>query len=405
MKRNVLLLLTVFVSLVALSMIIGVLQNAKKEQIAQIQQLLIQEATAHYKTIKELRIWHDKFGGVFQEGESDQEYHFNIYSLKPKNDHNQAVGFVKHALDYLRYHPKESIHYHFSPDKDRFSFVGVLYTQPRCITCHTDFTVGEIRGGIEVNLPLTKYKDSLRSIDHQFKLLYWLVIAVHLIGTGVLLYAIYNFFASEDRLRELNTDLDQKVSERTQEIQALYTQEHYHKQLLQTITELNESLIKTYSMGSIIETSIEILRHHPHYKLILFGHFDGKIFHQRYISGDTYGIFTEEYLVLEEMRRDPYYDVITGAIVNRHWSIQNTCHFEYLGSDLKIESEHRLHAGIAFPLVYDENHGCDILSIWTNREEGFDPEEISILDMAVHDITLSLNLYKQRKINENALKR
>ncbi|MDD2830199.1 MAG: HD domain-containing protein [Sulfuricurvum sp.] len=396
--------LTAILSFIGLMIVLLILNNAKAEQIEQSQHLVVQEATAHYTMIKEMEIWHNKFGGVFKEGINNDDYHFNIYSLKPKNEQNHAVGFVRNALINLKKNPKQSLYYRFSPDNRQFDFVGVLYTQPKCITCHSNFVVGELRGGIEITLPLTKYHDALETIKRQFHIFYFMVIGVYLFGLGLLLYFIHNIFNNKEKIEELNSSLEKKVKERTKEVQVLYTREHYLKRLLETITELNESLISTYSLGSIIETSLETLKHHPNYKIILFGHFDGEVFHQRYISGDIYGIFTKEHISLEELGNYPNYCSIHNAVINRHWNIQNPCLIELPFRNRSRHEDYELSASIAFPLIEDDKSGLDILTFWTNREEGFDEEEINILDTVVHDITMALSAYKQRKMNEHLQK-
>lgn len=83
-KKSVFIILTI-VGLIGLSIVLYILYQAKNNQILQSRQLLIQEASAHYKNIKELEIWHNKFGGIFKSDYAhirDNEYFFNIYSLK-----------------------------------------------------------------------------------------------------------------------------------------------------------------------------------------------------------------------------------------------------------------------------------------------------------------------------------
>ncbi len=403
-ERKIFLALTVVVSFVALVIVLFILNNAKKEQIEQNQLLLVQEATAHYGMIKELEIWHNKFGGVFKAGVKEDDYHFNIYSLKPKNSDNRALGFVKDALIYLKNNPKESYYHRFSPDQRNFEYVGVLYTQPKCVACHTNFTVGEMRGGIEITLPLTKYQEGLATIHDQFRLFYTMVIGVYLLGLVLLLYFIGKIFKHKEQIEELNVTLEKKVADRTKEVQILYTREHYLKGLLETISELNESLINTYSLGSIIETSLETLKHHPNYKIIMFGHFDGEVFHRRYISGDLYGVFTKEHLPISELETNSDYTSICKAIVERHWNLQSPCLIDLPHRNRNRQEDYDLTASIAFPLIEDTKEGFDILAFWTNREGGFDQEEINILDTVVHDITMALSAYKQRKMTERLQK-
>jgi len=394
-------IIATFVSAVALVTILWILNNAKHDQIQQTQRLLVQEATAHYSTIKEMEIWHHKFGGVFKEGDKENDYHFNIYSLKPKNEHNRATGFAKDALMYLKAHPKEMIYRRFSDDNSKFDFVGVLYTKPRCVECHTNFTVGEMRGGIEITLPLMNYHEDIHTIEKHFRLFFVIIIGMYLIGLVTFLYFIRKIFKNKENIEQLNATLEIKVSERTREVQQLYGREHYLKKLLETITELNEALINTYSLGSIIETSMETLKHHPNYKLILFGHFDGEMFHKRYVSGDLYELFDGEHYSIEQLKENTIFSTIFEAISNRYRSLENELHLQLPNRNRNRQEDYELTASITFPMIEDdEKNGFDVLSFWSDREGGFDQEEINILDAMVHDITMALSAYKQRKMTE-----
>ena len=394
-------IIATFVSAVALVTILWILNNAKHDQIQQTQRLLVQEATAHYSTIKEMEIWHHKFGGVFKEGDKENNYHFNIYSLKPKNEHNRATGFAKDALMYLKAHPKEMIYRRFSDDNSKFDFVGVLYTKPRCVECHTNFTVGEMRGGIEITLPLMNYHEDIHTIEKHFRLFFVIIIGMYLIGLVTFLYFIRKIFKNKENIEQLNATLEIKVSERTREVQQLYGREHYLKKLLETITELNEALINTYSLGSIIETSMETLKHHPNYKLILFGHFDGEMFHKRYVSGDLYELFDGEHYSIGQLKENTIFSTIFEAISNRYRSLENELHLQLPNRNRNRQEDYELTASITFPMIEDdEKNGFDVLSFWSDREGGFDQEEINILDAMVHDITMALSAYKQRKMTE-----
>jgi two-component system sensor histidine kinase TtrS len=389
------------VSVMVVSIVVWVLNNAKDEQIHQTQRLLIQEATAHYSTIKEMEIWHRKFGGVFKESASDNDYRFNIYSLKPKNEDNRATGFVKDALVYLKEHPGEMSFQRFSKDNTKFDFVGVLYTQPRCIECHTDFTVGEMRGGIEIVLPMTNYNDDIKVIEKQFELFVEMIISAFVIGLGVIFYFMNKIFKNKEYIEQLNLTLELKVSQRTREIEYLYGREHYLKKLLETITELNEALINTYSLGSIIQTSMETLKHHPNYKLILFGYFDGEMFHKRYVSGDLYELFDAEHYSMDELKKNDIFKVVVEAITNQYRSLENEFHVQLPNRNRNRQEDYELTASLAFPMIEDEKkEGFDIIAFWSDREGGFDEEEIKILDAMVHDITMALSAYKQRKMTE-----
>jgi len=394
-------LLMAGISLVGLFIVLSILNSSKKEQIEQSQKLLLQEATSHYETIKNLQIWHNKFGGVFKEVADENSYNFNIFSLKPKNRENQAKEYIKETLEYFQKNPTEKVHYQFKNENKAFQFVGVLKTEAHCTACHTDFKVGEVRGGIEIKIPLITYHTSLETINNQFQLFYFLVLGFYLLVLIGLYYFIKSIFTHKEKIEELNSSLEKKVFERTREVHQLYSREHYLKNLLETISELNETLIESYSLGSIIETSLNTLHHHPSYKLIMFGHFDGKVFHKRYVSGDIYHLMGQDDYTLEELQNNSFLKATHAAIVNRKWQIDTSSEFTIPKYPNQRGSDYSIYSSISFPMIENANdYSYDVLTFWTSKEDGFDNEEISLLDTVNHDITMALSVFKQRKMTE-----
>jgi two-component system sensor histidine kinase TtrS len=400
-NKRVVFLLVISSTVIGLLVIVAILSNSKSDQIKQTQKLLVHEATAHYEMIKELQLWHNKSGGIFKANSSKDDYHFNIYSLNPKNRENRAKGFAKEGLEYFEKNSAQQTFANFYNDNQNFQFIGVLRTKERCTVCHTDFKVGEVRGGIEIELPLDKYRESIESIHKEFNLFSLLIYAFFtLVLVGGLL-VMRKMFSDREKIEELNSNLENRVAERTHQVQKLYNKEHYLKKLLETISELNETLINSYSLGTIIESSLETLKHHPNYKLTFFAHFNGQSLHIRYKSGDLYNLIDQEEYYLAQIQENPFFASTFKAIKNRHWSIETI--------DAPIESawprvrqeDYDINASISFTLIEHEgDESFDVLSILTNREK-FDQEEISILDTVSKDITMSLSAFKQRKLTEH----
>ena len=75
--------------------------------------------------------------------------------------------------------------------------MGVLKTQKFCIQCHSDYNVGDVRGGIRVHLPMDTFKENINSIEDKndmFKML-----------TGVfalLFYIVVVFFLEKNEKKQ-----------------------------------------------------------------------------------------------------------------------------------------------------------------------------------------------------------
>jgi two-component system, LuxR family, sensor histidine kinase TtrS len=385
---------------IGLSIVLTILLESKKNQIEQAGQLIVQEASSHYKNIKELEIWHNKFGGIFKNTHKENEYFFNIYSLKPKNKLNRAEGFAKEGLTFFQNNLDKDIYYTFKGD---FQFIGALRTKQSCIQCHNDFKIDDIRGGIEVQIPLHNYHTAVSTIKSQYTIFYFLIIGFFFFTVGALLYLLHKMFTHKEQVEELNATLEQKVIERTKEVNKLYNKEHYLKSLLETIGELNQSLIETYSINSILKTSLKKLKHHPNYKLVIFGHFDKEeYFHIKYNFGDLYHYFTKESYHFKELQKQPIALSLTQAVLKKHWVIDENINHSSNPSHTSRQNDYKLYSTITLPLIdREDKKGFDCIFIATDRQEGFDKEEISILDTVSKDIKMALSAYKQRKLTEH----
>lgn len=403
-KSIVIIFFTIF-SIIGLSVVFYLLKTSKDTQIKQSKQLLLQESVAHYKTIKDLEIWHNKLGGVFKKTNDKDEYNFNIVSLKPKNSENQAFGFNKKGLEFFEKNNAENIFYEFSDNNKDFAFIGVLKTEEKCIQCHSNFKVGEVRGGIQVSIPLTNYENSIDTIIGQFNIFYTLVFIFFAVALAVIYYFISVIFSEKEKIEELNISLEQKVLRRTREIEKHYERELFLKKLLETISELNENLISSYSLSSIIEDSLKTLLNHTDYKIIIFGYCEKNIFYIRYIFGDKYNLLKKLDYTFEELKEIEILKSTYEAITTKHKSI-------YKDLKVVIETTHArkddydIKESISFPLfeTQDDKKGFNLLSFYTDRENGFDFEEVSILETLSRDIIMAVSAYKQRQFTEKLQK-
>lgn len=192
--------------------------------------------------------------------------------------------------------------------------------------------------------------------------------------------------------------LQVKVKEKTAEVQELYNREHYLKNLLQTIANVNESLITTYSIGSIIESALKKLNEHEYYKLVTFGFLDKNKVHIRYVSGDIYSLITEKTIDLEVDYKE---HILSGAIEAIHTDktvINDNLNFDnYITSKNNRRSDYTLESSISI-LVKDQDSSLIGVITLFNTHSQFDDEEISLLEALVHDVSNAISASKQRTI-------
>ncbi len=137
----------------------------------------------------------------------DKNFHFKITSLKPINKTNTPDEFEKRALTYIEENSAKE-YYEVEKNSD-FRYMGALVTIKSCIPCHEHqgYKVGDIRGGISINLNSDNYEEIVSYIKE--KVLHLRVVLFILLLSITAL--IYKQLKSNEKLQE-------KIINRTKEI-------------------------------------------------------------------------------------------------------------------------------------------------------------------------------------------
>ncbi len=137
----------------------------------------------------------------------DKNFHFKITSLKPINKTNTPDEFEKRALTYIEQNSAKE-YYEVEKNSD-FRYMGALVTIKSCIPCHEHqgYKVGDIRGGISINLNSDNYEEIVSYIKE--KVLHLRVVLFILLLSITAL--IYKQLKSNEKLQE-------KIINRTKEI-------------------------------------------------------------------------------------------------------------------------------------------------------------------------------------------
>ena len=152
----------------------------------------------------------------------------HITSLSPINPANKPDDWEKQALKEIEAGAKEVFEISETSGKPFLRLIRPLITREGCLKCHGQhgYQVGDIRGGIGVSVPLTAYyKIEQASV-------FRLVVYHSLFGVLGLLSVIYITFQTkkgvkarllaEEDLHQINTDLERRVVERTDELNTKY---------------------------------------------------------------------------------------------------------------------------------------------------------------------------------------
>lgn len=199
----------------------------------------------------------------------------------------------------------------------------------------------------------------------------------------------------DTQLQELNSSLEIKVAQRTQELQKVFKHEQHLKDVLQITTEINEMLITSYSTHTILKESSRKLASNSDYSFVISGLVNQNVFEVVYKSPKSRALITEEIVTLDnssEIIKSIKYSTITkSTLIEKVEANQNS---EYLKRADDIEPKWI----IILPLInVNTNEVYGVLIIATHMEDGLNAEEIRILENMSHDISNAINANKQKE--------
>lgn len=150
----------------------------------------------------------------------------HITSLKPINPHNQPDNWERLALGKIENGLEEIMEISDLRGEPYLRFIRQVIVQKECLKCHGQqgYKVGDIRGGISVSVPLSPYLD-LERISLMRILVSHILIGI--LGTIIILIIALQIKKrakeqqlTQSKIFETNIELEQRVSERTKELEA-----------------------------------------------------------------------------------------------------------------------------------------------------------------------------------------
>ena len=238
-------------------------------------EILVKQAQSHFKDQINNRAWNARYGGVFvkpkdglkpnpylknnilktengqtlikinpawmtrqlseiSQNSEENDFHFRITSLEPINPNNKADEFETRAFKYIEKTLEKE--YFEIKDKGDFRYMGALVTTESCLPCHIHqgYKVGDIRGGISINLDTKEYH---KIVDYLYENVFLLRIIIASLLLSITLLIHKQFRNNENLKRE--------VSIRTKEILSTKT-------LLQEVLDSDLSLLMVTDGTDII---------------------------------------------------------------------------------------------------------------------------------------------------------
>ncbi|KDE39002.1 diguanylate cyclase/phosphodiesterase (GGDEF & EAL domains) with PAS/PAC sensor(s) [Nitrincola lacisaponensis] len=253
----------------------------------------------------------------------------------------------------------------------------------------------------ELKLEPYAYLNNLTLADtlRHYALYVLLVLLASITGLAVLAYVIHinrRLQIQQHALGELNNVLEARVSERTSQIEGLLDREQYLRSIVQTVADVNQIIITSTHRLEMLKSACDRLVSHPEYRFawvaMLRTTEQGKCI-ERLVS--SYGS-TEQLVALTQAPE--VLAQIQHAIESNSLTRLSPEQF----SDQNLSSL-ALTSAVLLPLRSDAFSSADsMLCVYTHRPEGFDEDEIDMLDQLAGDLGFAMHAFMHREESEQA---
>jgi putative nucleotidyltransferase with HDIG domain len=197
----------------------------------------------------------------------------------------------------------------------------------------------------------------------------------------------------------LNITLETKVAGRTKKINTLLDQQIYLKGILETVADINKLLISTSSLDVLLKKSCERFIQHGHYGFSWIGLLKNEKIQEIYSSDDI-----KEYLAAPpypvNAPDSPFYQSPTAKCLREDTTVisdrHNDCQdFTPWRDQIDIKG---FQAVIALPLRdKDSGEPLGALTVYTWLREGFEKEEIAMLEELAGDLGFAISSFRHKE--------
>ena len=257
-----------------------------------------------------------------------------------------------------------------------------------------------------LDLKIGPYKDFGHFTFTDVILRYWpQIVLFSLTILGILAVSSYIFnlnrtlHQKNTAFDKLNKTLESKVLQRTEKIETLLDKEVYLKEILQTVADINNLLITSPNLDLLLKESCTTLVQHGQYGYCWIGLLEEDKFSKIYTSDPT--DISKENLPLSLQNHDSGIRQGTAAncINNSTTVIDQSTLGIIRATPWHDEDELKLFQSvIALPLVASQDAApLGVLTIYTWRKEGCEPEEIAMLEELAGDIGFAIDSFRQRE--------
>lgn len=203
----------------------------------------------------------------------------------------------------------------------------------------------------------------------------------------------------KEEVEEFNRNLETVVAQRTKKIGALLDQERYLREILGTVAQINQLLIVSPTLVSLLESSCARFVQHSYYGFSWIGLLANNEIQTVHTSDSAgKGLLAPPYDVYDA--DGPFYRSSTAQCIRENRAVirENDPAMPDPTPWSDPEAAKVFQASISLPLrARQSGKPLGALTIYTRRLEGFEPEEKDMLDELAGDIGFAIDSFSQRE--------
>lgn len=261
-----------------------------------------------------------------------------------------------------------------------------------------------------LKLKIAPYKDfgkiSLADVLVRFWKQISLVLASIFLIIAILIYILRlnrSLTEKKQEVEDLNSNLEAKVIERTKKVDALLDQELYLREIMQTVADINELLITSPNVEHLLTQACLRFTKHSHYGFSWIGLMEHDAIVQVYSSEEEFKLLNSPpYYPCE--KGDAFFHTPTAESIVLNKTIIDIKRDESImaGAWHEHPSLSGFVAEVCLPLRAEKfKKPFGALSVYTLRKEGFEAEEVAMLEELAGDIGFAVHAFNQRESVKN----
>ncbi|NOQ46103.1 MAG: PhnD/SsuA/transferrin family substrate-binding protein, partial [Desulfobulbaceae bacterium] len=235
---------------------------------------------------------------------------------------------------------------------------------------------------------------------------YWRQLAMLLLVlTAVVLTSLYilqlnrSLRQKKQEVDELNRTLEVKVIQRTEKINTLLDQELYLREIMQTVANVNGLLLSAADLEMLLREACRVMSEHGHYGYSWIGLLQDGMVDPVFTANDSVRFpGASPYDPFDA--KDPFSTTSAARCLttNKTVVIEQGSTGATVTPWLDQAAVTDFRAVVALPLRADQyTPALGALSVYTLRKEGFEQEEIAMLEELAGDIGFAISSFKQRE--------